>query len=59
MSVHNIPTDSPKGQVPIVWATPRADEVWRVYIGGKIKVRELNSGRVEVATEENEEWREV
>lgn len=36
--------------VTVTWANPKPDEVWRVYIGDKIKVREMNSGIVQVAT---------
>lgn len=34
----------------VVYAKPKSGEVWRVYIGGKVKVRELNSGIIQVAT---------
>jgi hypothetical protein len=42
----------------VVYAKPKSGEVWRVYIGGKIKVRELNSGAIEVATGDND-WSEA
>ncbi len=42
----------------VVYAKPRPGEVWRVYIGGKVKVRELNSGTIEVATGDRD-WSEA
>lgn len=32
---------------------------WQVYIDGAVKVRRLNSGIIEVAGLEDEEWRPV
>jgi hypothetical protein len=40
--------------VAVVWANPKPEEVWRAYIGGKIKVRELNSGTIQVAVGDKE-----
>lgn len=42
----------------IVWAKPRPEEVWRAYIAQKIKVRELNSGQIQIATND-EDWRDA
>jgi hypothetical protein len=47
MNERVVNTDS--GNPWIAHATPRPEEVWRVYLNGKIKVRELNSGIVQVA----------
>ena len=42
----------------VVWATPLKHEAWRCYIGEKIKVRELNTGIVQVAGLDGD-WEEV
>jgi len=42
----------------IRYAKPKSDEVYRLYIGGDIKVRKMNSGVMQIATEGND-WMEV
>ena len=46
-------------EVPEVYFAPaRAEEVWRMYVGDKIKVRELNSGTIQVAVGYGD-WQDV
>ncbi len=47
---------SPAPQV--AFARPKSDEEYRVYIGGDIKVRKMNSGVIQIATEHSD-WMEV
>ena len=44
---------------PVIrFAKPRPEEVWRAYINGKIKIRELNSGLMQVAVDDGD-WKYV
>lgn len=38
----------------IAWASPRPDEVFRAYVGDKLKVRELNDGTVQYAVSDGD-----
>lgn len=42
----------------IVFAHPKPEEVWRAYVGDKVKIRELNSGIVQVAADDGD-WTPV
>lgn len=42
----------------IAWANPAPTEVFRVYVGDKIAVRELNSGIVQIKTGDGD-WRDA
>lgn len=44
----------------ISFARPNDKRVeWQVYVGGVVKLRKLNSGVVEIATLDSDEWREA
>lgn len=48
--------DTTDGKIIVSWANPRAEEEWRCYIDGAVKVRKLNSGEIQVATG-YDDWR--